>query len=73
MSAFDIGFVPSGWERGDPLRIRKSSRHARGYVAQDITVLPVTIGEVPADAVYAVHFNDRDVSRVEAWLKWWNE
>lgn len=66
--AFDIGFVPQGWKRGNNLRFMSPGPNALGQVWQDVPVFP---SEIHGDDVACVTFTTDDLQRVKAWWRWW--
>lgn len=69
MRAFDIGWIPEGWTKGEPLRVRNLVGPAVvALIDQDLkfdygdpTVLNLTIATVPKG----------QEDRANEWLKWW--
>jgi hypothetical protein len=73
---FDIGFVPHGWTRGEPLRVCPVGRLGpEGLVERDPDYLfaqgPST-GPIDGRLVGHVRFRAADERRVAAWVQWWN-
>lgn len=75
MNQFDIGYVPEGWRRGDPLHVT-APPSCPGRVNYG-TVTRKTTGYGPSQAAstFAVHYagTEEEVKRVNAWLKWWRK
>ena len=71
MSAFEIGFVPQGWIRGQLLNV-VMPRHGspEGQVWRLPPAAWFTTGPVPND-IACVTFRAGDIPRLEAWLAWW--
>lgn len=70
MKPFDIGWVPEGWTKGDPLYFSKSvPRGGRGFVSRVIVALDA--GTIPCDECSYLFFHDQ-IPQVDAWFKWWN-
>lgn len=81
MKAFEIGYVPQGWEKGQKLRITKAregdkhNRELEGVVEQFYdfeTVFPPLGTElISLNDIAQVRFSYRNAEEVSAWLKWW--
>ena len=75
MKAFEIGFVPQGWKRGNNLRFVRPGIGASatvGQVWQDIPVFPSSAA-VAGDDIACVTFFADDLPRVNAWWTWWQD
>jgi hypothetical protein len=68
MNAFDIGFVPSGWKRGEAIYFINPTSELVGQIRQK--ALP-PLGETDAHSAACVVFTAADASRVNTWLDWW--
>jgi len=74
MNAFETGYVPQGWKRGDTLVITLSApptflrKGLRGRIMQHIAAVPL---KNAASSVAAVDFEHQDWPRVKLWLEWW--
>ena len=77
MKAFEIGFVPQGWKRGNNLRFVRPGSGAKatvGQVWQDIPVFPSSVSAaIVADDIACVTFVGDDLPRVHAWWEWWQD
>lgn len=71
--AFEIGFVPRGWKRGDKLRIVPSANGRPGQVWQHIDSLPIFIEEVDPLAIACVTYRADEIPQVNTWLAWWRD
>ena len=74
LCAFDIGWVPKGWTRGEELDVSPAARmpngdHRVGYVAQ--AELPPYPGLRAASGAVIVRFTAESTKDVQAWLAWW--
>jgi len=68
--SFDIGWVPEGWVRGNPLGIinngfRGGPQAAFYYKVQSL------IDEIPA--IGAVQFHESEFDKARAWFEWWHQ
>jgi hypothetical protein len=68
MNAFDIGFVPRGWTRGEAIYFINPTSELAGQIWQ--SRLPA-FGEIDAHSTGCVVFTAVDGPRVNAWLDWW--
>lgn len=66
MKEFDIGHVPKGWKRGEPLSVRQG---AIGGAVMRQNIRP--FNSRSAHEV-TLTFVNTDAERVNAWLKWWS-
>ena len=71
IAEFEIGFVPTGWTRGAPLRIIQPIPNGWGCVRLDFNF--VMLGSIATDDVAEVRFFDNvdDCTKVNRWLNWW--
>ena len=70
MRAFDIGYVPKGWKRGEMLSVRPASAARLGVILQ--SGLPPYPGTgVEPDDIAALMFSPSEAPRVDTWLSWW--
>ncbi len=70
MAAFDIGYIPEGWKRGDELRLIKPPAHLKHgrYALQHFEM---GSPDDPPPEIGALTFLEEDKPRVQAWLEWW--
>lgn len=69
MKAFDIGWIPQGWTRGEPLKVRNlAGPDVVAIIDQDRSVTYTTEGMVEAIMV-TVAAGQEDYAN--EWLKWW--
>lgn len=72
--AFDVGFIPAGWEKGEELRVRKASQNTRGTVSQkNLPSLFDPKRVISCDDIAYCHFGYGEGDKVSEWLKWWFE
>lgn len=69
--SFEIGFVPTGWTRGQALRVLYPQDALTGFVSLDRTKLPRT-EKLPPDATGMIRFTPQEAATVKSWLEWWN-
>lgn len=74
MKAFDVGWVPKGWTRGQELKLFQARPNWRGSLSQafDVDSMP-PIGAIQGDDVAHVSFAREDGKAVDRWLDWWHE
>lgn len=75
MRAFDIGYVPTGWERGQALWLWRATAKSHGRISPRSMYggkLPLAMRDITND-IAALDFRFEDGERVEAWLRWWHE
>jgi len=68
---FEVGFVPNGWQRGQPLRVMRAKGAWPGFVSLDHTRLAPDY-KLSADAVGLITLSLEDSSKIDPWLDWWN-
>jgi len=69
--AFEVGFVPQGWTRGQPLRVMRAKPSWPGFVSLDHTKLSLK-DSISGDAVGVVRFTVEEAANLDAWLEWWS-
>lgn len=65
-AAWQPGWVPQGWKRGEDLWVVPAKPGCYGSVCPELE-----FNNVRADMV-VVQFHHDDGPRVQAWLEWWN-
>jgi len=68
---FEVGFVPEGWTRGQPVRVMKAKAPWPGFVSLDHTKLSLQ-ANIASDAVGLVTFTAEESVNLDSWLEWWN-
>ena len=72
MKTFDIGFIPSGWRKGEKLDIFKATPTIRGTIQQAELTCLSDPGETPMDAIGYLHFgHGMEAAKAKEWLEWW--
>jgi hypothetical protein len=68
---FEIGFVPCGWARGDPLVIR-THPHQKSVWQDPCVDYGLGPCRLPAGLIACVTFQEHEEEKVKRWLRWWN-
>ena len=69
---FPIGFVPTGWEKGEKLYIVNPTTGHNALVGQVWQLgLKNLSREFRVDSFTCLTFTAADIDAVNAWLEWW--
>ena len=79
MSCFDEGFIPKGWERGDPLRIEPVPTNGDSPQSWVCTLIWKEFdftsfdSDAPAkmDDIACLRVTLSEARQAAKWLKWW--
>lgn len=75
MKCFDIGWIPKGWTRGDPLQVNHYP-NGPSFVATISNGAPVDYADmrpISSDHAAFVLVPSDEYQRAKEWLDWWNE
>lgn len=67
------GFVPQGWERGDPLRFVNADFSAGPMAAVSRDWMAFGDFNDALSPEFEIRFHYCERLTVDAWVKWWNE
>jgi hypothetical protein len=71
VAQFDIGFVPKGWTRGEPLNIANGGFASGQWAAVSQAMALDYDAPIAPDAFY-IRFHEDDKRKVAKWIEWWN-
>jgi hypothetical protein len=72
MATFDIGDVPTGWQKGESLEVNWTPRALQTCVIITQSPKPYSSSWYVSPAhVYGLHANHGEEKKVKAWLDWW--
>lgn len=71
MKPFELGWIPEGWTRGDPLVFSRAVQKGnRGFVHRRA---PPDFDEAPAPCDEVLYtFAYEQIEQFNAWFAWWN-
>jgi hypothetical protein len=71
VAQFEIGFVPNGWTRGEPLQIANGRFASGPWAALSQAMVCDYDSPLSPDAFY-ITFHQDDEQKVARWIEWWN-
>jgi hypothetical protein len=70
VAQFEIGYVPKGWTRGEPLQMTNGGFASGPWAAVSQAPTYDYDSPISPDAFY-ITFHQDDKQRVAKWMEWW--
>lgn len=72
MKAFDIGWIPQGWEKGEVLVVRRlAGPHVTATIMQAPKPYVASAAQMNDTAIVTVQAGQESVA--QAWTNWWKD
>lgn len=72
VAQFEIGFVPNGWTRGEPLHIANGG-FASGPWAAVSQVMDYDYDSLIGPEPFYIRFHEDNKQKVAKWIEWWRD